>query len=343
MPQSDGAIAVAGLADWLRDALDDPGPFRLHLLSSGNSNRTMRVTSPTGRSWILRQPAHVVVSTRANSLAREYRVLSALAGTPVPAPSVIAFASEPAVVSAPSLLMELVDGAALTNTWPPGWTAGPDAISAAVLSALDALAALHAVDWRAVGLEGFGRPEGFLDRQVSHWRAQYERNQVRDLPLFEQISSWLEGSKPNEVVPALIHGDFHLDNCLFVSSPSVRLSAVIDWELATIGDPMVDLGLLLGFWGQERLSPPAMPVVQGLSRTPGVPTRQELAQYYAQRTGRSVESLSFYMALGFFKLAAINEGAYANYVSGRTNSEYARGLADDVPRLLAEAAAFAEL
>lgn len=271
-------------------------------------------------------------------------MLSALARTPVLAPRVIAYTADAAIASVPCLLTELLTGTALADEWPPGWPSGPAAIGQAAHSAIDALAVVHAVDLRAVNLdEGFGRPEGFLDRQVSRWRARYEHNQIRELPLFEQVGSWLAGNKPTETTPALIHGDFHLDNCLFISSPSVTINAVIGWESATVGDPLVDLGLMLGFWGSERPSPVAMAAVQGISRTEGAPSRQELAEYYAARTNRSVQHLPFYMALAFFKLAAITEGAYASYVSGRSDSGYARALADDVPRLLVEAASLAEL
>lgn len=139
-----------------------------------------------------------------------------------------------------------------------------------------------------------------------------------------------------------MHGDFHLDNCLITPGPPARVSAIIDWELATVGDPLVDLGLLLAFWGPDRARPFAMPRVQSLSRDPAAPSREELAGYYTSLTGRPTRDLAFYMVLAFFKLAAIVEGAYARFLAGDVDSPYARALAQDVPRLLHDAAHLAE-
>ena len=140
----------------------------------------------------------------------------------------------------------------------------------------------------------------------------------------------------------MIHGDYHLDNTLVVASPP-GVAAIIDWELSTIGDPLVDLGLLLAFWGGDRVDPPAMPAIQAVSRHPSAPSRRELADAYEIASGRSAEALPFYMTLAFFKLAAIVEGAYARFLAGDRDSDYARALADDVPRLLQDAARFADI
>ena len=130
-------------------------------------------------------------------------------------------------------------------------------------------------------------PAGYLERQVARWRGQYEQHRVRDLPLFDSLGDWLEANRPAEGPPAILHGDFHLDNCLITPGPPARVSAIIDWELATVGDPLVDLGLLLGFWGTDRARPIAMERVQALSRLPGAPGRRALADYYTSLTGRS--------------------------------------------------------
>jgi aminoglycoside phosphotransferase (APT) family kinase protein len=338
-----GVVAVAALHRWLQDTTADRGPFRLVLLSGGNSNETFRVESDGGASWILRRPPQTVVSSSAHNLEREYRVLHALADCGVPAPRVLGYTADVEVASPSCLLMDYIPGVPLSDTWPHGWPERPHDLAAVAHSAIDALAAIHTVDWQAVGLDGFGKPVGYLARQVSRWRYQYEQNQVRELPLFEEIACWLEANQPPEGKPALLHGDFHLDNCLFVPQPQPHVSAVIDWELSTLGDPLVDLGLLLAFWGPDRPTPAAMSRIQALTRTHPSPSRGELAQRYAERSGRGIEALPFYMALAFYKLAAIVEGAYANYLAGRVNSDYARALADDVPLLLAEAARFVEI
>jgi aminoglycoside phosphotransferase (APT) family kinase protein len=342
MPTGHTASAGLGpaLRSWLGEQLGSPGPFEARPISGGNSNETTLLSAPGGQ-WIMRRPPAVAISPTANNLAREFRVLTALAGRDVPAPRALAFAEAGAVTAQPCLVMELCPGAPLTDSWPEGWPRDVT-IGAAGFAAVEALAALHRVDVEAAGLAGFGRPAGFLERQVARWRGQYQQNRVRDLPLFDDVGAWLDANRPADGIPGILHGDFRLDNCLILPGPPTRVSAIIDWELSTIGDPLVDLGLLLGFWGAERVAPIAMPRVQGLTRAPGAPSRRELAGHYSALTGRSTAALTFYMALAFFKLAAIVEGAYARYLSGEIDSPYARALGEDVPKLLRDAAALAE-
>jgi aminoglycoside phosphotransferase (APT) family kinase protein len=338
--QAGAAAPEPALRHWLAAQLGTTGPFEIHPISGGNSNETSLLRAPTGR-WILRRPPAAAISATANDLEREFRILSALAAQPVPAPRAIAFAGPGQVTDRSCLLMENSPGHPLTDRWPDGWPAAA-AIGQVGRAAIEALAALHRVDFEAAGLGGFGRPAGYLERQVARWRGQYEQHRVRDLPLFDEIGHWLEGNRPVSGPPAILHGDFHLDNCLTEPGPPPRVSAIIDWELATVGDPLVDLGLLLGFWGADRPRPIAMERVQALTRLPGAPGRRELADYYTALTGRSTEALSFYMVLAFFKLAAIVEGAYARYLGRDVDSDYARALGADVPGLLRDAAQLAE-
>jgi aminoglycoside phosphotransferase (APT) family kinase protein len=337
-----GTVQVADptLRDWLAAQLGTTGPFGIHPISGGNSNETALLRAPSGQ-WILRRPPAAAISATANDLGREFRVLTALAGQRVPAPRAIAFAAPGEVSDRSCLLMECCPGHPLTDQWPDGWPPAAT-IGQAGRAAIEALAALHRVDFEAAGLGGFGRPDGYLERQVARWRGQYEQHRVRDLPLFDEIGDWLEANRPAQGAPAILHGDFHLDNCLIAAGPPPRVSAIIDWELATVGDPLVDLGLLLGFWGADRPRPAAMERVQALTRRPGAPGRRGLADYYTALTGRSTEALTFYMVLAFFKLAAIVEGAYARYLCRDVDSPYARALGADVPRLLRDAAHLAE-
>jgi len=327
------------LQRWLDDALPGRGPFGLTRLSGGNSNETLLLSDSEG-SFVLRRPPADAIDPSAHSMEREFRIMSALNDQAVPSPEAIGVGIDEN--GGQFLVMEAVDGYPLTDHLPEG--VDPDLAAAGIGPALiDALAKLHMVDWQAAGLSDFGRPEGFLERQVPRWSKQYERIKVRDLPRFHQLGEWLEANRPPEQPPAIMHGDFHLDNTLIRFDGDVRVTAIIDWEMSTIGDPLFDLGISLAFWGPDRPRQMAMPKVQGVSRLPFTPSRRELAELYTEKTGRSTEHIDWYMAIAFWKLAAIVEGAYAQYTQGLLDSEYAVQLENDVPALLEEAAGFAGL
>ncbi|MGY1821926.1 phosphotransferase family protein [Geodermatophilus sp. SYSU D00079] len=333
-----GTRVADALAEWLGRHTGSPGPWELARLTGGNSNETCLVRGD-GVEYVLRRPPRHALSTSAHSVAREHRLLTALAGTAVPAPAPVALCEDPAVPLAPFLLMERVpDAVSITDTLPPAYAGDPAAPVALADAVVDALAAVHRVDWRAAGLEGFGRPEQFLARQVPRWYGQWQSIARRPLPRMEALARWLEDHRPADPPPALVHGDYHLDNCLF-STAGPRLLAVIDWEMATIGAPLLDLGLLLAFWGPRPVTPCAMPRIQAVSRVPAAPPREHLLARYEQATGAAVPDLPYYQGLAFFKLAAIVEAAYTQHLGGQLQTEYAAALEDDVPALLEEAAA----
>jgi aminoglycoside phosphotransferase (APT) family kinase protein len=332
-------IAVADdLETWLAAATEDSGPFELLPLTGGNSNETLLVSSPTDR-WIMRRPPLATLDPSAHSMAREYRLLSSLCDSPVPVPRPIAVASAPAPEGRAALLMEYIEGEALTTGLPAAYR--PDTADAVANAVIDGLADLHSLSWSDLGLGDLGRGERFLERQVSRWTNQLERHRHRPLPDFEIVGEWLERFRPPAGKPGILHGDFHVDNCLISPEEPARLLAIIDWEMATIGDPLLDVGLMLAFWGSDRHEPMAMTDVQEFSRAAGAPSRAELAERYSLRSGRSLEHLDYYMTLAFWKLAAIVEGAHQHYAEGRLQTDYARALEHDVPRLLAEARCFA--
>ncbi len=330
------------LQHWLTETLDDPGPFELTPLSGGNSNETVAVTSADGR-WILRRPPAASLAPGAHAMEREHQIMEALSDQPVPTPQTLGVLIAEGVPQTPALLMEHIDGVALMDTLPAGYPEPTEAARRIGATVIDALADLHSVPYKEAGLEGFGKPDGFLERQVPRWRKQLDRYQTRDLPRLDELTAALEATRPPSFEPGILHGDFHLDNCLLTPAAPVRVAAIVDWEMATIGDPLLDLGLFLAFWGERSEARPAMPRVQGVSRVPGTPTRAELAERYARRSGRSVEHLDWYCALAFFKLAMIVEGAYAQYLDGRLMTPYAARLEHDVPALLREAAGFVQL
>ena len=330
------------LQTWLAETLGDEGPYELTPLSGGNSNETVSVASPRGR-WILRRPPAASLAPGAHAMEREHVIMSALSGQAVPSPHTLGVLVAEGVPQTPALLMEHVDGVSLTDTLPPSYPDQPEAARAIGEAVIDALAELHAVPWREAGLAEFGRPDGFLERQVPRWRKQLERYRTRALPYLDELTEWLGDTRPDTFEPGIMHGDFHLDNCLLTPAPPVRVAAIVDWEMATIGDPLMDLGLFLAFWGDDRPSDPAMPRVQAVSRVAGAPSRAGLAARYAERSDRSVERIDWYCAMAFYKLAMIVEGAYAQYLDGRLRTPYAAALEHDVPALLREAAGFARL
>jgi aminoglycoside phosphotransferase (APT) family kinase protein len=328
------------LKSWLSDATGDAGPFTFVPLSGGNSNETLAVSSPAN-DWIIRRPPAASLAPSAHAMDREYLLLQALADQPVPAPKPIALCTDAEIPQTPALVMERVDGVALTDSLPDSYPAPAPAARAVGEAVVDALAALHSVPWSETGLETFGKPEGFLERQVPRWRGQLDRYMVRELPHLDALTEWLEHNRPSSFEPGILHGDFHFDNCLMSVAPPIQVEAIVDWEMATIGDPLLDLGLFLGFWGTERPERPAMPRVQAISRVDGAPSREELAARYADRSGRSVENIDWYTAFALWKLAMIVEGAFAQYLDGRLRTPYAAALEHDVPALLRESAQIA--
>jgi aminoglycoside phosphotransferase (APT) family kinase protein len=330
------------LAHWLDARLGWRGDLSMQRFGGGNSNQTYLLRCG-GNECVLRRPPHDPLSPSAHSVAREHRLLSALNDTPVRAPRAVALCEDASVIGAPFVLMEMItDAVPLTDTLPEPYGDDTAATLASIGDeAVDALAELHTVDWRAAGLHDFGRPENFLERQVPRWRRQYESYQCRELPRFAQVAAWLESHRPHDQppdqFPAILHGDMHLDNSLYDAHRPL-LRAIVDWEMATIGDPLLDLGLLLGFWGPRPIDPCAIPEVQAITRTPAAPTRAHLTERYAQSTGRDVQHIDWYIALALWKLAAIVEGAYAQHLDGRLRTPYTQRLEHDVPLLLEEAA-----
>jgi aminoglycoside phosphotransferase (APT) family kinase protein len=328
----------AALVAWLNEHAGlalDPATTTMRRLPGGNSNLTY-LLADGDRQWVVRRPPEHGLDASAHSMAREWRLLTALHGTGVPGATPVVHGRDMDVIGAEFLVSDYIDDAvSITDTLPDAYP--PGALVPLGHALVDALAAVQAVDWQARGLGDFGRPDGFLDRQVPRWEAQYRRHQVRELPDFDVVTGWLRAHRPVAQPPAILHGDYHLDNCLF-SVAELRLLAVIDWEMATIGDPLLDLGLALAFWGPRTQSRPGMPHVQAVSRAAGAPTRSELAQRYADATGRDLTNLRWYLVFGFWKLAAIVESAWAQYVRGELRTDYAAALEHDVPALLAEAA-----
>jgi aminoglycoside phosphotransferase (APT) family kinase protein len=288
-------------------------PLRGEVIQGGRSNLTYRVTDGTGR-WVVRRPPLGHVLATAHDMTREYRVISALRGTDVPVPGTVLLCEDDEVLGAPFYVMEEVAGVPY-RTSAELTAIGPERTRALALSLPDTLVALHAVDPEAVGLGDFGRPEGFLERQLRRWGKQLEASRSRELDGIDELHAGLGRELPDSPRPAVVHGDFRLDNVLADPDAGDRISAVLDWEMSTLGDPLTDLGLLAMY--SEPLNLPEAPV-SSTAEAPGHPSPQELIERYAERSGRDVSRINWYTAFAWFKLAVILEGIHYRYTLGQT-------------------------
>jgi aminoglycoside phosphotransferase (APT) family kinase protein len=308
-------------------------------LSGGNSNLTRLVVHDQGRLVMRSAPADTISPKAHLGVQREAAFMSALAGH-APVPQVVCWCEDVDVLGQPFALVEHIDGLSLTDSLPAAYDT-VDALNELGRQLATALGRIARAPWRELGLADMGRPENFLRRQVERW-LQIRRDQpTRDLPEIERLGGWLLDNLPPSGPVGITHGDYHLDNTL-CHRERPELLAVIDWEMATIGDPLSDLGLLLMFWGPRAVSPPGFAHVQAVSRRDGVIGRRELARAWTAASGLEAEHLEFYLCFAFWRLAAIVEGAYGLYLAGKVDTDYARGLEYDVPALLQEAALAAE-
>jgi aminoglycoside phosphotransferase (APT) family kinase protein len=233
-------------------------------------------------------------------------------------------------------VIERIDGVSITDQLPTNYPQTAQSVNELGQQLTDELARLHNIDPAAVGLSDFGNPTDFLSRNIDRWLHIRSQEAVRDLPDIERLGLWLRAHLPAISSPSLTHGDFHIDNTLCSPNRPV-LEAIIDWELATLGDPLTDLGLFLMFWGPRSEDPPAFRHIQAVSRVSGALSRQQLAAHWSSLTGRSISELPFYLCFAFWRLACIVEGAWILQATGKVDTAYARGLEYDVPALLREA------
>lgn len=317
------------------------GPLRFSLISGGRSNLTYLVEGAAGRRWVLRRPPLGHVLPTAHDMAREYRVLAALADTDVPVARPLALCEDASVNDAPFYVMEHAAGIVLADRLPEGYaTAAADRrrIGAAMI---DVLVRLHAVDYEKVGLGDFGRPEGYLERQVRRWAQQWERSKTGPLPEIEALQHRLAAALPVSPPPTIVHGDYRLGNLALDPADPGRIVAVYDWEMATLGDPLADLGYTLIYWTEPGDVTDGR-YLPSVTSAPGFATRAELVERYARRSGRDVAHVDFYQVLALYKLAIISEGIYARWKMGKTLGEGFESLGRAAGPLAERALAIAE-
>jgi aminoglycoside phosphotransferase (APT) family kinase protein len=305
-------------------------PLTATLIAGGRSNLTYSLTDGEHR-WVLRRPPLGHVLPTAHDMAREHRVLSALAPTDVPVPRTYALCEDVEVNGAPFYVMEQVDGVVYRD---PGALAGLSETDARRVSdeLVDVLAAIHAVDYEAVGLGDFGRPDGYLERQVRRWGEQWERSKTQELPAVDELARRLRNALPESGAPAIVHGDYRLDNTMMAPDDPGRIVAVLDWEMSTLGDPLADLGLFLLYWGQAD----AQVIATGaaIDSHAGFATRDEIVDRYARVSGRAVDALDWYVVFASYKLAIIVEGINARFRMGKTVGEGFEAMGDMVAGLV---------
>ncbi|WP_075791009.1 phosphotransferase family protein [Massilia putida] len=326
----------ARLRGWLEAHLGPAPGFEIVPLQGGASNLIYKVTLGAA-TYALRRPPLVGNDPTSNNLLREMRLLRALAQTTIPHTRLVLGCEQPDVIGAPFELLEWHAGFAAKAPLPPGFEQ-PEARRRMAFELVDALATVSNADWRAIGLDGFGKPEGFLERQVERWLTQLERYRVRNIPSLDRLALWLRENTPEMQRASLVHGDYQFINVMYEPALPVRLSAIVDWESATIGDPLLDLGWMLAGWQEPGEEASFASYIDWH----GFPGRRELAERYAAATGLSLQALGYYMALAMFKLGIIMEGAYARYVKGRSTLPLHARMEHDVPMMIARGLRFSQ-
>jgi aminoglycoside phosphotransferase (APT) family kinase protein len=315
----------AALARWLgANGVADGSVPGIELIHGGRSNLTYRLDFG-GTRLVLRRPPLGHVLPTAHDMAREFRVLSALHGSDIPVPEPVALCGDPGVIGVPFYVMGYVDGMVL-RTKQDAERVSPDQARQLSERLTTMLAAIHAVDVAAVGLDGFGRPEGYLARQLARWQRQWELSATREMPGYDRLVERLAAGLPSGGQHSLVHGDFRVDNTIvqLAAGTSPAIAAVVDWEMSTLGDPLADLGLMLIYWADPD-DPEWMDLELNAGATvtalPGFFTRAEVASRYAQLTGRDLSGIGYYMAFGCFKLAVVLEGINARFLKHQTVGE----------------------
>ncbi|MCM3922225.1 phosphotransferase family protein [Frankia sp. AiPs1] len=324
-------LDLAALSAYLDAAVPGrSGPLRAALLSGGRSNLTYHVWDDAAH-WALRRPPLGNLTPSAHDMRREYRVVAALHDTAIPVADAVVYCDDPAVLGVPFALVSLVDGVVLRSRADLAPYSDAD-VRRCAENLLRTLARLHAVDHRAVGLERFGRPEGYLRRQVDRWWGQWERVRTRPLPDLDALHSRLDTAVPAESDASIVHGDARIDNFVLDPADIGAVRALLDWEMATLGDPLADLGLTVVY-----RDPDFDPVLGGSAAAASdrMPGGDEMIEIYARESGRDIVNMDFYLALGYFKLVVIAEGIHARHLAGNTVGEGFDLVGQAVPALAA--------
>jgi aminoglycoside phosphotransferase (APT) family kinase protein len=296
------------------------GPLSVQQFPHGHSNLTYLLH--LGQTdLVLRRPPFGNQVKTAHDMGREYRVLSRLWEVYPPAPRPYLYCEDTSVLGSPFYIMECRRGLILRGKSPAALELGVDAVRQLGLALVDNLAQIHTLDYRAIGLGDLGKPEGYVARQVGGWSKRYRDAQTEDVPAMEHLAQWLNTNMPPESSANLVHNDYKFDNVVFDPADPSHVLAVLDWEMATVGDPLMDLGTMLGYWIEAADPEPFSRSVIGPTNIPGSLTRREIVERYADKTSRDVSGALFYYCFGLFKIAVIIQQIYVRYVRGHTRDE----------------------
>ncbi|HEY1520454.1 MAG TPA: phosphotransferase family protein [Solirubrobacteraceae bacterium] len=329
-------LVLEPLIELLADrGLEAPADLAATPIGDGHSNVTFALSTGV----VLRRPPRGPLPPSAHDVLREARLLAALAATPVRVPKVLAVCEDPGVIGAPFYVMERVAGEVIADSIPDALD-NPEQRARVADELIEALVELHATDWTAAGLEGFGKPTGYLERQLRRFTGLWEHNRTRDLPQFEEVGGWLAANIPESPAATIVHGDYRLGNTMFAANAPARLIAIFDWEMATIGDPLADVGYMLMQWtepgdtlGKFNLN--------NVTLRAGFPTRAELTARYEARSGRSMQVLDWYVTLALWKAVVFMEGNYKRALAGSTDDPYLKSFREGVIEIADRAVAVA--
>jgi aminoglycoside phosphotransferase (APT) family kinase protein len=323
-------VVVEPLLAFLDEQGLGSGEPRFEMVGEGHSNVTYLVHRGDAR-FVLRRPPRPPIPPSANDMLREARVLRGLEGR-ARVPRVLAVCADEAVMGAPFYVMELVDGLVVTGSI-PGELDNVDDKRLMAEELIDAHVELHAVDWRAAGLEGFGKPEGYLERQVRRFLGLWDYNKTREIPAVETVGTWLAQNMPQSPPATIVHGDYRLGNVMLAPSSPAKVVAIVDWEMSTIGDPLADLGYLCTLWVDREDPPLGMFELSAVTRQEGFPLRGELLARYEERSGRSMTDIRWYQTLALWKAIVFMEGNFKRASSGMSDDPYLKAFGDGVVEL----------
>lgn len=326
-------LDLSALLPWFQENVAQVSEIEAKVIGHGRSNITYAISEANApgdgdaegdraQTWVLRRPPLSHVLPTAHDMAREFRVMSALYPTGFPVPKTVAYCDDPNVVDRPFYVMSFIDGFVATDLAEFEHRYGEDKCNKVAHDLIDTLVRLHLTDPSEIGLADFGKPKGFAERQVNRWVTQLDKSKTREIPELDELAIRLARSVPQNAPEGIVHGDYRLDNTVLDASGDII--GVLDWEMATLGDPLADLGMLIMYWSDgspiSRVSVPGISSI-AITALPGFLTREEAVAQYAQKSGFDLTHLDFYIVLAYFKLAIIIEGIQARFLGGGTVGE----------------------